>query len=312
MKFDATAITEAMMESDRRRKTSLPRDLRFICEPPSGGLGEIFDELSSQETIPSLRADKHSSYRLKSIHYLVSRFRKDLRYESDDNAVNLVVGDPENSLVTICAHYDVVPGSMGYNDNGSSCAVLIGLCERHVGDPNFCFVFLGREESGFYGSALHFSKYRPHLTINLDVIGDGENIVFHNNAVEGPLRYPLNAMLEQMALERGAIRTDRLPVCDTDMIIHHGLDVITFSAFPDKDADYIRKTGHLACSEVIKYMHCGVYDDLEYVSLETMEKVELLLDDFIIAFNCAIKARPEMMETLSIHRDTLYAMGIPC
>ena len=282
VKISKNAIVKAMMESDRKRKTSLLSDLRFICEPPSGELGEIFDELSSHETIPCLRSDKYSAYRLKSIRYLVSRFRKDLRYESDDDVVNLVVGDPENSLVTVCAHYDVVPGSNGYNDNGSSCAVLIGLCERFAGDPNFCFVFLGREETGFYGSRLHFSQFHPYLTVNLDVIGGGENIVFHSNAVDNPLSHLLHDLLRDLALDDGAIPTDFLPVCDTNMIMRQGLDVITFSAFPDKDADYIRKTGHLACSEVIKYMHCGIYDDLDHISLQTMEKVEKLLNDFLI------------------------------
>ncbi len=48
---------------------------------------------------------------------------------------------------------------------------MLDLIERHAADGSVCYVFLDREESGFYGSKAHFSMYRPMLTVNLDVIG---------------------------------------------------------------------------------------------------------------------------------------------
>ena len=227
--------------------------------------------------------------------------------ERDDKAINLVVGDPADSLVTICGHYDIVPGSCGANDNGSSCTVMLDLIEKFYDEPGLCFVFLDRAESGFYGSSLHFSRYNPALTVNLDVVGGGEHLVYqtmvrgyedgscptdsHNvdpmerlaSLLEGK-SCGLAGFLDMFACQRfHALKVSSLPMCDTHNIARLGHEVVTFSAFPEKDAAIIRKTGHLSCTEVMKYMHNGCYDDIEYICTDTMQEVEDLLEFFIIS-----------------------------
>ncbi|MBR3516062.1 MAG: M28 family peptidase [Lachnospiraceae bacterium] len=221
--------------------------------------------------------------RRKQIRRILARKRIFYRIERNENAVNLMVGDPKNALVTICAHYDIVPGSCGANDNGSSCAVLLHLCEERAGDPNVCFVFLDREESGFYGSTMHFSKYRPKLTINLDVIGSGEYIVYHNSVMAGQKGSYLNRWLDKEAGSVGFHKADQLPMCDTHNIVRLGHEVISFCAFPGKDGEYIRDTGHLSCGEVLKYMHNGCYDDIEHVCFTSMELVDMFLHNFLLS-----------------------------
>ncbi|MCR5012482.1 MAG: Zn-dependent exopeptidase M28 [Lachnospiraceae bacterium] len=237
-----------------------------------------------------------SEERFDRISEILSRNWIYYHHETDHEALNIIVGDPDRALVTVCAHYDIVPGSCGANDNGSSCAVMLDLCLRQAGDPSVCFVFLDREESGFYGSRLHFSKHHPMITVNLDVIGGGEQIVFHNSAEDLCGGSPLNQMLEDIADSYGAVRTDRLPVCDTDTIINCGCEVVTFSAFPEKDAAYIRDTGCLACNEVIKYMHGGPKDDIEYISFDTMEQVDDMLEEFIIIVRAIASANPALIQ----------------
>ncbi len=219
----------------------------------------------------------------------------------DANARNLIVGNPRTSLVTICAHYDIVPGSCGANDNGSSCAVLLRLAVEHAYNPYLCFVFLDREESGFYGSSLHFSKHRPNLTINLDVIGGGEQLVMHNSAGPDKPCSIMNRYLELLCAPEkyDVIPTDHLPVCDTNNIMRYGLEVITFSAFPEKDAARIRETGHLSCNEVLKYMHCGPYDDIRYISFDTMRRAEKLLDEFAFTLRIYLMGEPEIQKDFS-------------
>ena len=74
-------------------------------------------------------------------------------------------------IVAVCAHYDVVPGSKGYNDNGMSIVIVLEMLQ--VLPDNVEVVFTNGEESGQTG-AREYLKYVNHslrACVNLDVCG---------------------------------------------------------------------------------------------------------------------------------------------
>ena len=207
--------------------------------------------------------------------------QNNIRYTliSNDNqsATNIVVGDPL-APVTICGHYDIVHGSCGANDNGSSCAVMLTLILNKALNDNICFVFLDREETGMLGSSMHFSAYRPDLTINLDVVGGGDNIVFHTPASNrGSWWYD---QLAELTKSYGTIPSKIIPCCDTHVIQGAGLDVCTFSAFPASDIKETKRRGYLCSSAVMAYMHCRRFDDIRYVNPNMLNLMVDMLQEY--------------------------------
>lgn len=78
--------------------------------------------------------------------------------------------DKANTIV-LCAHYDVVPGSLGYNDNGMSLVILLNLLDKLP--ENVEVVFTNGEETGMTGARNYLDKVNAHprACVNLDVCG---------------------------------------------------------------------------------------------------------------------------------------------
>jgi Zn-dependent M28 family amino/carboxypeptidase len=101
--------------------------------------------------------------------------------QSGENII-VRIGHGEKKIV-IGAHYDVVDGSPGANDNGSGVAVLLGLV-NHLRSREWKhsieICFFDKEESGCTGSAQYVQKYvmpAKHLAmINLDIEGTGDEL----------------------------------------------------------------------------------------------------------------------------------------
>lgn len=91
-----------------------------------------------------------------------------------DRAV--VVPAKTDEAVVLCAHFDVVPGSCGYNDNGMSLVTILSVLERL---PEFTeVVFTNGEERGFLGARYYLNYNRTRLLgcVNLDVCGFGDAV----------------------------------------------------------------------------------------------------------------------------------------
>jgi hypothetical protein len=94
--------------------------------------------------------------------------------QQDGVSTNLVVPARAAQFITLAAHYDTFPGSMGYYDNGTGVAVLLDLLPQLP--PWVEVVFTDNEEHVGLGAQLYCTLRRPLATINVDVVGHGKTL----------------------------------------------------------------------------------------------------------------------------------------
>jgi len=76
----------------------------------------------------------------------------------------------QTDKIAVMAHWDVYPGSCGYNDNSSGVVTLLKL-QKFLPD-NVELVFTDGEERGGQGCRFYLEDYpRPTQAINIDVVG---------------------------------------------------------------------------------------------------------------------------------------------
>lgn len=242
----------------------------------------------------------------------------------DDDEINEVINDEENEIfesnfhkeytrnliisfnsqiiknrIVFSAHYDIVNGSMGANDNGSSIVILLKLA-KYLKEKNtklpIDIVFFDKEECGSKGCSDFIDEYKEKIkvAINLDVCGCGENVVILDECKD--IDIPFDII--NKAKEKGFIFTDLFPYGDASMMSEKGVNNISISVFPEKDVKILKnikfdlKTkqklkNHEDYSftlldakknfnvnfidmELFKYMHNGIYDDIKYINYEIM------------------------------------------
>lgn len=92
----------------------------------------------------------------------------------------------EDSYVLFVAHHDVVPGSLGINDNTCSLAMLIMLASKLKDNCEvpLKILFTDREETGMVGiySFLKDNSEKVRYAINFDVIGFGDQLIYSSKA----------------------------------------------------------------------------------------------------------------------------------
>ncbi len=221
------------------------------------------------------------------------------RIQSNKNAKNIVIF-PENhngSTIVFTAHYDIVLGSSGANDNGSSVVILLKLAEYLTQtNHNISIVFLDREETGGYGCELFFRHYHPKLMVNLDVCGSGDDIVICDEV--GLNNQYLPAFRNNMSPE--IYESDGFPYCDGRHAERMGIDVWSISVFPHSDTINMSKCRmdkrtknkvrnhdtdvnfgkyHASTPAIYKYMHRGKFDDINHINFPLMEKIY----DYLVA-----------------------------
>ena len=133
----------------------------------------------------------------------------------EDRAV--VVPAKTDEAVVLCAHFDVVPGSLGYNDNGMSLVTILSVLERL---PEFTeVVFTNGEERGFLGARHYLELNRKRLLgcVNLDVCGFGD-VVYCD---------PMGSGVE---LPGG--KTGSMPINDGWVFSGQGVPALTLSTGP--------------------------------------------------------------------------------
>lgn len=117
--------------------------------------------------------------------YNISYNLQKIRYPKSVNVV-VKLNKPNTSskkFITLGAHYDTIPGSLGINDNSCSIAVLIKFIltvDVNKLKHNIEVVFFDKEETGMHGS-YYYAKRNKRLikyAIILDVIGFGDNLFY--------------------------------------------------------------------------------------------------------------------------------------
>jgi len=194
----------------------------------------------------------------------------------------------KSTAIIFTAHYDVVFGSSGANDNASSIAILLELADHIIqfgSNHPVKIIFFDKEENGGLGSSYHLenTQYNSDSTfINLDVCGCGDFIAFcdmsntDNNIAssfyktEIQDKYNLESVL-------------RFPFSDADIISEAGYDVISISVFPESDLEKLRHPENLMfhALDVLDFMHNGKYDDIKYINPDIMNKILYFLIDTV-------------------------------
>ena len=158
--------------------------------------------------------------------------------------------------VAVCAHYDVVPGSKGYNDNGMSIVIVLGMLNALPG--NVEVVFTNGEEYGQTG-AREYLKYANHMLkvcINLDVCGCYDDVYLD------PMNCP-------EAKKLSGCKKGRMPHSDACIFRDNGIPSVCFST-GKADVDF--QTGiRFICST----LHNGPMDnDFSLLNFEMIPKVQ--------------------------------------
>ena len=124
-----------------------------------------------------------------------------------------------HGIVAICAHYDAVEGSKGYNDNGMSIVIALGMLDALP--DNVEVVFTNGEERGQTGAREYLQETRDDLKacIALDVCGCFDAVYLD----------PKNCR-EARGLPE--CKTGRMPPSDADIFAYNGIPAVCFSTGP--------------------------------------------------------------------------------
>lgn len=210
--------------------------------------------------------------------------------------------------IIFSAHYDVVSGSTGANDNGSSVAILLKLA-KYLKEIDtklpIDIVFFDKEECGSKGCASFIDEYKEKIkvAINLDVCGCGDEVIMLDECED--IDIPFNII--DKAKDNGFVFTDLFPYGDARMMSEKGVNNISISVFPKEDVNKLKNIkfnkdikqklkSHENYSstliqakkdfninffqmELFKYMHNGEYDDIKYINYDIMTKILEFLKD---------------------------------
>jgi hypothetical protein len=89
---------------------------------------------------------------------------------AEDEAGNLVAGDPWRAKILLGAHYDAVPGTPGADDNASGVAVLLTAAQAIGRREEVCYVAFNGEECGFVGSRAFIGGLGHHRLEQVHVL----------------------------------------------------------------------------------------------------------------------------------------------
>lgn len=195
--------------------------------------------------------------------------------------------EEQKNKLLFTAHYDVVRGSTGANDNASSITILLKLAlELSENKPSVPtrIVFFDGEETGGIGSRHYADEHLPTeelknetTMINLDVCGCGDYIVIVNN-IQNPYNNANILICEDIKERYNIVEAKSFPFSDASIFKNKGIGSIGISVFPVEDVrllnEEIKKQDqskkHFG-SYIWDYMHNGKYDDISYINYNIMQ-----------------------------------------
>ena len=112
------------------------------------------------------------------VEFITQECGDDFVLQHGEGITNIIVpAKTQKNKIAVAAHWDLYPGSAGYNDNSTGVAMLIRLVGR-VKD-NIELVFTDQEEFGGRGCKHYMENWaRPVSAINVDVVGLA-NTIYH-------------------------------------------------------------------------------------------------------------------------------------
>lgn len=141
-----------------------------------------------------------------------------VRYENWNNMV-LVVPSAAEKVIVLCAHFDAVEGSYGYNDNGAALVASLKLINKLP--ANVEFVFTNCEEQGGVGAEYYLQNTRKRVIgcVNLDVVGCFDQVYLD----------PMNCYA---ARSLKGCKMGMMPYSDAHVFARNGIRSICFSSGP--------------------------------------------------------------------------------
>ena len=141
-----------------------------------------------------------------------------IRYENWGNMA-LVVPSAAEKVIVLSAHYDVVDGSLGYNDNGMALVTALKLL--HKLPFNVEFLFTNCEEQGGLGAEYYLKHTAKQLIgcVNLDVVGCFDQVYLD----------PMDCCAARRLTE---YKQGMMPFSDAHVFARKGIQSICFSSGP--------------------------------------------------------------------------------
>jgi hypothetical protein len=175
----------------------------------------------------------------------------------DDGTLVVPANTSEKAnTIALCAHYDVVPGSLGYNDNGMSVVILLNMLDKLP--ENAEVVFTNGEETGMTGARNYLGKVNAHprACINLDVCGCFDQVYLD------PMNCPEARRLSNC-------KCGDMPPNDGYVFEAQGVPSVCFSTGP-ADVPF-----HAGIQAICSTLHNGPRDnDFELLNFSMIPKVQ--------------------------------------
>ena len=177
-----------------------------------------------------------------------------VRYENWNNMA-LVVPSCAEDVVALCAHFDAVPNSYGYNDNGMALVTvlkMLGKLPEHVE-----VVFTNCEEMGALGAEYYLGHAKKQIVgcVNLDVVGCFDQVYLD----------PMNC---EAARQLRGCKQGNMPPSDACAFFREGIQSVCFSSGPS-DTDF-----RMGIMQICSTLHNNRNDnDFGMLNFEMTDKV---------------------------------------
>ncbi len=246
-------------------------------------LSQLAARLSALKTDEAMAAALTELLKEKSIPFEIQK---------DGKTCNILAGNLNLSekRPLICAHYDVIEGSSGANDNLSSVSILVHLLKSHP--DSFTAAFLDQEESGHLGARLLLERMkdkniRPEYILVLDTCGYGDTETYRirNGRFDRSFRKMTSAKQKK---KYHLLSLSCLPESDDALLCETGAPVMLISMMPEPDtrslkavhdyygflSPYSSAAGEaLDQLEVMQTIHNGPFDDPKILMESAMRNV---------------------------------------
>lgn len=228
-----------------------------------------------------LELQEAGSSRYRALLFLLKKYEIDFKIETcrGGRCRNIVLPlTDEKKYAALVAHYDVVPKSLGINDNLCSVALLIELAMDLKGKLKkpLNIVFTDLEESGMIGATSYARRHINNIDYALvfDIIGYG------NQHFIGTHKNELYKRLEGL---KTLVRINTVLPSDNVAIESSGLDTAIITA-AHRDDIIESKTGIRYITRNAKFyesFHNRLFDnDIDVINFKLVEKLKVDLVNF--------------------------------
>lgn len=204
-----------------------------------------------------------------------------VQYVNDEEGNIIIDYVTGKDFLLIVAHYDVIEGSSGANDNASGILVVLELIKKRIVRSVSCrIVFTTMEEQGGKGIEKYIQEYGTqniYCAINLDSCGWGKYVVLCNRGKRQVIKAQKKVRFSNF-----------MPYGDDAILEDYGVDVISVSTMDNTSYYCFSEIGVFECNgldvskelieeynklHIFDTMHCGEKDCIEIVSKQNIRRV---------------------------------------